>query len=193
MRDIDIRQALLQEMARIHEGQADTLIIEELGLCQGIARVDIAVVNGSLHGYEIKSERDTLIRLPAQCDVYSRSLEFVTIVVSIAHLSKVRDLVPKWWGIWCAVEKSGIVSLRVLRKGKRNPKLVSLAVAQLLWRDEALEALTQRNLDKGLRSKSREIIWLRLASVLPPSELGDIVRDCLKNRGENWRSRALLT
>ena len=32
------------------------LLIHELGVCAGLARVDIALVNGSLHGFEIKSE-----------------------------------------------------------------------------------------------------------------------------------------
>src|SRR5690242_7332263 len=72
MRDIDIREALRAEIARRHNGESNTLVVEELGLCQGIARVDLAVVNGSVNGYEIKSAHDTLSRLPAQSDVYSR-------------------------------------------------------------------------------------------------------------------------
>ena len=34
--------------------------VEELGVCRGRVRVDVAVVNGTLHGYEIKSDRDSL-------------------------------------------------------------------------------------------------------------------------------------
>jgi len=63
MRDIDVRRKLRVEVERSHECEFDTLIVEELGLCQGIARVDLAVVNGSVHRYEIKSESDTLTRL----------------------------------------------------------------------------------------------------------------------------------
>jgi hypothetical protein len=36
MRDIDIRQELFREMNRLHSDDADTLIMPELGLCQGI-------------------------------------------------------------------------------------------------------------------------------------------------------------
>jgi len=58
MREIDIRRALLADVRQRHRDEPDTLIREELGVCQGIARVDLAVVNGSVHGYEIKSEQD---------------------------------------------------------------------------------------------------------------------------------------
>jgi len=36
----------------------------------GASRIDRAVVNGSVHGYEIKSETDDLTRLPAQARAY---------------------------------------------------------------------------------------------------------------------------
>src|SRR5579859_6616820 len=98
MRDIDIRQTLMNEMCRLHQGDSETLIVEELGLCQGIARVDLAVVNGSLHGYEIKSERDTLARLPGQTDIYNRALDFVTLVIAPIHSEKIGNIVPSWWG-----------------------------------------------------------------------------------------------
>ena len=44
----------------------DTLFIEELGLCQGQARIDSAAVTSVLHGYELKSNRDRLTRLASQ-------------------------------------------------------------------------------------------------------------------------------
>ena len=68
MRDIDVRTVLAAEVARRYKGDADTLIIHELGVCSGDARIDLAVVNGKLHGYEIKSDADTLKRLPAQAE-----------------------------------------------------------------------------------------------------------------------------
>src|SRR5579859_7106317 len=115
MRDIDIRQTLMNEMCRLHQGDSETLIVEELGLCQGMARVDVAVVNGSLHGYEIKSERDTLFRLPGQRDVYNRALDFVTIIAASAHVEKIHEMIPRWWGIWKAAQKGTEVQLQKVR------------------------------------------------------------------------------
>jgi hypothetical protein len=191
MRDADIRRALLKEMNARHGGEPDTLIIEELGLCQGIARVDLAVVNGSVHGYEIKSERDTLDRLPAQSAVYSMTLEFVTLIAAPAHLEKVQELIPQWWGIWSAAHKKGAISLSVKRQAARNPNLIPFALAQFLWRDEALQVLIDHNLSTGMKSKSRKELWARVSTSFTLEELGDIVRKCLKSRGEAWRVPSL--
>ena len=187
MRDIDIRRALLKEMSSRHGSESDTLIIEELGLCQGMARVDLAVVNGTVHGYEIKSERDTLDRLAGQCDVYNRTLEFITVVAAPTHIKKIQEIVPRWWGIWIANGKNGTIDLRMKRPARRNPQLVALAVAQFLWRDEAVQVLVDHNLSAGMRSKSRQELWSRISSAFTLEELGDIVRTRLKSRGEAWR------
>src|ERR1700674_1251921 len=70
LRDSEIRAALRAKLHSIHSQDPETVVIDELSLCQGDARVDMAVVNGSLSGYEIKSDRDTLTRLPRQLAVY---------------------------------------------------------------------------------------------------------------------------
>jgi hypothetical protein len=187
MRDIDIRQELFREMNRLHSDDADTLIMPELGLCQGIARIDLAVVNGSVHGYEIKSEQDTLARLRGQAAIYNRALEFVTIVASPNHAEKIANIIPPWWGVWAACGCRDRVRLEILKEASPNPTIDPFALAQLLWREEALAALADRGLATGLRNKPRAELWRRLASVLTIEELGDTVRGCLKRRGANWR------
>ena len=44
-------------------------------------RIDIAVVKGALHGFEIKSDFDNLKRLARQVDLYSQVLDRATLVV----------------------------------------------------------------------------------------------------------------
>lgn len=192
IRDVDIRRSLHAEMQRRHRAEADTLILDELGLCQGVARVDLAVVNGSLHGYEIKSESDTLDRLPSQRDVYSRALDYVTIVTSAKHAKKVRRSVPRWWGIWVADPSTVGIALREVRAPRPNPGVDARAVAELLWRHEALDELESRGLAGGLRGKPRRELWQRLADSLPLVELCAAVRERLKGR-RRWRVNARPT
>jgi hypothetical protein len=188
MRDIDIRLALRAQMSELHGHDPDTRIIEELGLCQGIARVDLAVVNGTIHGYEIKSERDTLARLPGQVNIYSTALDFVTIIAAPTHVAKIADIVPSWWGLWSVVRSTMGLQLTPSRKSEPNPEVNPFALAQLLWRDEALEALADCGLAAGARSKPREFLWHRLTSNLTLEQLGHVVRTSLKRRGAYWRS-----
>lgn len=97
MRDVDVRDALHRRLAHERAGDDSTFVLDELGLCQQV-RVDVAVINGRMSGYELKSERDTLRRLPAQIDVYSRVLDFATLVVAQKHHDHALPLLPDWWG-----------------------------------------------------------------------------------------------
>src|SRR5579863_8088151 len=103
LHDSEIRIALRDRLRSLHANEPDTAIIDELSLCEGDARVDVAVVNGSLSGYEIKSDRDTLTRLPNQLAAYELCFDTMTIVVGKRHLAKCRATLPEWWGIWEAV------------------------------------------------------------------------------------------
>lgn len=73
-RDMGVRPALWAYLDRQELASPDTTLIEELGLCQGLARIDLATVGGVLHGYEIKSNRDRLSRLASQAETYKSRL-----------------------------------------------------------------------------------------------------------------------
>jgi hypothetical protein len=186
MRDSDIREVLLDSLQKKYFSDETTQVFEELGLCQGDARVDVAVINGSMHGYEIKSERDTLCRLSNQLPIYNRTLDYVTVVAGACHINKLKKSIPSWWGIVEASGEKSDVKLKSLRKEKQNPSLDPQAIVQLLWRDEALQLLRDRNLHRGVVSKSRKLIWQRIVENVPLNELSSIVREKLKTR-KNWK------
>ncbi len=187
MRDIDVRRALRREVLRYHEGEPDTLVIPELGLRHGAARVDVAVVNGSIHGYEIKSNSDTLDRLPSQVVIYSAVLDNATLVVGERHAEKARTLLPQWWGVKIATEgPRGGISLHNAERGGRNPAIDPVAVAELLWRPEVADALRGLGLPEKALRKARDHLYRELAGAVPLDELRAIVRQALKDR-ESWR------
>ncbi|MFZ6008740.1 MAG: sce7726 family protein [Bacteroidota bacterium] len=186
IKDRDIREVLFKTELTRHANVPGTLVIEELGLCQGAARVDIAVLNGHLTGYEIKSEADTLERLTLQRDIYERVLDFVTLVGYTDHLAKVDALVPQWWGIIEVYRnEDDNLQLREVRPPQRNKTQDGLALAQLLWKQEVVDIL------KGLgqvfpRHFTRAKLWEQLSMAIEIDELSAIVRQTLKQR-KNWR------
>lgn len=121
MKDIDIRRALFAGALKQHQYEPDTRIVEELGLNHGEARIDVAVVNGVIHGFEIKSQKDTLERLPTQLPVYSASLDYVTLVVHESHVKKACALIPKWWGVQVVKGTAENVTFQQRRSSKPNP------------------------------------------------------------------------
>lgn len=173
-------------MLRQHCSDAATRVIDELGICQGQARIDLAVVNGQISGFEIKSEHDTLARLPHQIDLYGRVFDNVTVVCGARYAARILEAVPTWWGVMVADRSGTGICLREIRLGAQNIGVDALAVAQLLWRAETLAILQHLNRSRGLSSVPRARLWNELVAALSLPELCAVVRDRLKRR-EDWR------
>lgn len=186
--DLIIRSALKRDLEARYEQDKNVRIIEELGIRHGIARIDFAVINGIMFGYEIKSDRDTLERLPEQVKEFSAVFDKITLVVGKRHLYQAMHLVPDWWGIVLAKvnDNNGHVVFQEIRKPEKNKEQIRLSIARLLWREEALQILEERKIANGIRHKPREFIYERLASVLDTDTLKKLVNTLLISR-EGWR------
>lgn len=189
--DAQIRSMLIPYV-RAQYQQPDTLILEEFALLGGAIRADLAVLNGVSHGFEIKSDRDTLSRLPNQADAYSSIFDRVTLVSTSRHLKSAEMLIPRWWGL---IEYSSPAEdeerLELIRECQPNPNLDGIAIANLLWRPEAIRLLEHLGLDHGVRSKPMEVLAERLAATVRVDKLSRHVREALRARGD-WRSAARL-
>ena len=181
MHDLDIRLALHALLLRTW-GDADTRIRHELGLSMGKRRIDVAVINNELVGYESKSDEDTLIRLTAQAGAYGRVFDRVILVTTQRHLDGANAMLPPWWGIIVAHNDNGIIHLEDVRAPTLNNQYDAFSLAQLLWRAEALEELRLRGQGRGLSKKARYYIWTALAKAVPLDELRSIVRTRLRSR-----------
>jgi len=177
-RDGDVRALLKRHLASAH--QTPTLILDELGLCQGDVRVDVAAINGELAGFEIKSPADSLARWPKQRRVYSKVVDRAWLVATDKALEAAKP--PAWWGLIRVVETPNQLGIRVLREAERNPSPDPLAIAQLLWHAEALEVLERRGTARGVRSKRRQFAWQRLLETLSLDEIRAEVRAALRAR-----------
>lgn len=187
MRDCDVREALHRKVLKEHHGDANTLVLDELGLRHGTCRVDIAVVNGYLHGFEIKSDADTLERLPAQVEIYGSVLDRATLVVGERHVEKALNKIPDWWGIKVvsAGPRGGII-FENCRALKMNPTIDPVALAELLWKPEVIDILKERGTPATLLRRPRGILYQHLAATTGLNELREIIRQRLKARA-GWR------
>jgi hypothetical protein len=182
MRDSDVRAAIKDWLGAKYGADPDTRIVEEMGIWSGSVRVDIAVINGSLNGYEIKSDRDTLSRLPFQQDLYSRVFDTVELIVGRRHVEKATTLIPDWWGVTLATDDTGLIDLTPVRLAQTNPAIDAFLVAQLLWKEEAIAILNTHGLARGWKSKRAKLVHQHLAASMPLEQLRSHVRTALKNR-----------
>jgi len=180
--DADIRPAFRLRLLAEHTRELDTVVIEELGLCRGQVRVDLAVVNGLLHGYEIKSDRDSLRRLSGQADLYSRVLDRATLVVGSRHLTEALDVVPAWWGVVQFQPTAKAPRFKVVRRASKNQQRQPRYLVELLWLDSAMALLNQRDAATGVRGKPRRLVWDRICERFDLDEIAAAVRAQLKAR-----------
>lgn len=147
--------------------------------------MDIALISSELHGFEIKSDRDTLRRLPAQKLAYGKIFHRMTLVVAPRHLRAAKRMIPSWWGLWVATQNGGKVALTELRGSAENPRVCVNALAQLLWREEAARLLEQHGIT-GTRRKSRRDLCHLIATEIPVDLARESIAGALAAR-TSWR------
>lgn len=180
--DSDIRQALRLRLAKQHAKQCDTVFLEEFGICRGRSRIDLAVVNSSFHGYEIKSDRDTLRRFGDQVELYSKVVDRATLVSGERHLSEAMAVVPHWWGVLLIHPGVKSPRVKVVRRARKNPGIDPRSLVELLWLEDAVALLGQRNAARGIRGKPRRIVWDRVCENYKVKEIAAAVREHIKAR-----------
>jgi len=190
-KDQKIRELLLPFVQQEHRTTSTPLLIEEFAIYGGAIRADLAALNGVSHGYEIKSDSDTLQRLPDQVSAYSSVFERATLVSGPKHLGAALKIIPAWWGVVEVRDKNCSLSLQRVRDSEANPSPDGIAIASLLWKPEALRLLASLGIDKGVRSRNMEHLIERLAVELPTDRLARYVREALRARGD-WKAAARL-
>jgi len=158
-----------------------------MGLSAHAARIDIGVVNGQLVGYEIKSDRDNLDRLPRQMEVYNQIFDLITVVTGPKHEKKLVAWLPAHCGLLVTHKGEDGNELRTVRKASQNPERNGYMIASLLWHEEAKQLLTDLGLGKGLSRLRRWELWEKISEHLTDiDELAERVRIILKGR-TTWR------
>src|SRR5215211_6917377 len=92
-----VRSALRQ--ALMASAKDALKLIDEFWIPLSHERADIAAIGSLMEGFEIKTERDRLGRLPRQVAAYGRVFDRCTAVVSARHVPATITMVPEWWGV----------------------------------------------------------------------------------------------
>lgn len=192
MRDFIIRQAFHNSVLKSEHESSDTFIVDELGLKNGSFRADIAVLNGKLVGYEIKTDSDTLSRLPNQVKAYNEVFDNAYIIVGNKYIDSIQELVPEWWGIYLIQESAlGEYNFKIVRKAKMNRSKDTFGLAQLLWKNEVTDILTSTYDYMVSKRATKDDLYDLLSAECSPKKLSSFVLKYLKAR-EFWRTSQQL-
>jgi hypothetical protein len=122
--EADLKAIVLNYLREENGGKRTSIVANEYRLGNTAVRADLAVLGNEFIGVEIKSERDSLKRLPTQVAAYSRYFDRVIVAVSDRHLANL-----DWKGlreaeVW-KISESGRVSVASQRS--KLPELYCLS------------------------------------------------------------------
>ena len=176
--DKEIRKVLLKHL---YLNRYNLKIIEELDLTN--ARVDIATIDKDYFcGYEIKSDKDTLYRLPMQMQIYNYVFDKIIIVVGKSKLLKVTKTIPDFWGIILAKKENSDINLIQIRPPELNMNINKHWLSHKLWRSDIVDILKMKNLYKGKSHYYRDSLLKILMENISLDELRYYVRNILIKR-----------
>lgn len=114
----DIKAGLIDYLLSKGFLHGNSVLINEMVVDNFRRRIDLAVANGKLHAYEIKSDKDSLYRLNGQVETYSKFFDKVTIVCSKKFVEKAKHSLPKSIEIIEVSKKNSFLNFKLVRRGK---------------------------------------------------------------------------
>ncbi len=99
LNEFDMKVRLLDYLVSEQDSVIDDVIACEVPFADYKRRADVVRINGCLHGYEIKSDLDSLVSLQKQISDYTKTFEKVSVVLTKTHLENARKILPKSVGI----------------------------------------------------------------------------------------------
>lgn len=187
MTEARIRSDIRSRLSRIFGSDSGALLVEEMEVCSGRARIDMAVISNRLIGIEIKGPEDGLKRLRNQADQYSRCFDQIVLVVDDGLAEQAIKLIPKWWGVIIGSTQSDSYAYRLIRRPARNLQVEVDTLLALLWREEVM-SLWERFVEKQPPSKaSKKRLRNELLANVQPQALKCATIESLKKRID-WRS-----
>ena len=173
-----VRQSLRHELLEAASEPSEA--VYEFWVPTTHARADLAVIGTRIDGFEIKTERDTLKRLPRQVDAYTRLFDRCHAVLARRHVDIAIEMLPSWWGI-LAIEPDRAANFVCLREARPNAYVDPETLVRLLWREEAYAALCDIGIRPAART-GRSGLWKQLLNALELEALKVVVRHTLLHR-----------
>lgn len=175
-------------------------LVDELAIPKRICLADVVAIpvpgeaSSGLHGFEIKSEVDSLTRLESQVHYYSKVFKKCSLVVSEKHEKKALEMIPDWWGVILVVsvgfDEYGdpldeIVMLETREAQVNENPLDPYSLTQLLWRNELIDIVKVKALDVA-KTGSKRVLRTAISKQLSIEELESAVVTYLAERKE-WK------
>ncbi|MCB8877661.1 sce7726 family protein [Acidisoma silvae] len=124
-----IKARVLTELRALKRISKRSIIANEFALSKSLVRADLAILESKFIGIEVKSEKDTLRRLPSQIASYLRHFDWVILVVASKHAYKVIELNLLFVELW-VMHADG--SIEIIQTPKSASPQAGICIGRLL-------------------------------------------------------------
>ncbi|WP_409483878.1 sce7726 family protein [Arsenicicoccus dermatophilus] len=171
------KSAIAQKVAMGRHSLRTATLVSEWRV--GPNKADLVLLNGTATAYEVKSERDTLSRLPGQIASYSKVFASVCIVASPNHIPQILKIAPPDVGV---MTLSARYTLQSVRAPENRPSRTSSAdIVDVLRVSEATAVLQALGVSVPSCPNTQRRRMLRtLAEGLAPADVHAAMTEILK-------------
>ena len=177
MLDKDIREPLFDYLDARY---GKVRVIEEKEIHRSRADV-LAIVDGAIIGFEIKSDSDSYARLKTQVKDYDKFCDKCYVVVGESHIH-VAEHIPEYWGIIVVNQENVIVD----RDADLCPKVKLRNQLDMLWRNELLNIQLKEGLPKLARWKRIDIYKRLIETAGEPTIKADVIEQLFERDYTIW-------
>lgn len=186
----DIKLAVIAHLERTSALQ-DGVVINELPVANWSRRADLAVANGKLQAFEIKSDFDSLRRLDGQIALFATRFDKVVLVTTNRFISSALERLPAFVEIWEASRQGQEVRLRVVRRGQTREIKSRHILSSYLQKSEIASFI--RSTGNVVPQNASRDEMEKILETLPVSKLRLYVLSRLKQRYRADQEEPLLT
>lgn len=177
MLDKDMREPLFDYL---DEYYGKIRIFEEK-ITGGFRADVIGIIDGSVLGFEIKSDGDSYTRLKTQTADYDRLCDYNYLVVGKTHRKHAASHIPDHWGLLCVFDEGKGETVECIRPPALNPGASLKKQMELLWRPE-LCRLQEWNGLPAYKQKSKLFVRELIVEKVPKEVLKRQMTDLLFER-----------
>ena len=177
MLDKDIREPLFDYLDARY---GKVRVIEEKVIKRSRADV-MAIVDGGIIGFEIKSDSDSYTRLKTQVKNYDQFFDKCYVVVGESHIH-VAEHIPDYWGIIVVNQENVIVD----RDAEICPKVKLRNQLDMLWRNELLNIQLKEGLPKLANWKRIDIYKRLIETAGEPTIKADVIEQLFERDYTIW-------
>ncbi len=179
LREQDVKIAFIDWLYK--KGLLDNAtIINEMVVANWSRRADLAIANGHLQAFEIKSDFDSLKRLDGQLEIFTARFEKVTVVCAPKFTYEVKKKVTPEVGVIEYLHDSKGIRFKIVQRGRTSPISNKKIYINFLLKKE-LQLLLFENKIKFFSESGRSILE-KMAENISFSKIRLFVLNAIKKR-----------